>query len=305
MNQKPSPAKISKLTLLKFNYDDEGNDFEKLYWPSIKDKFSEIENLWKFFVPMTNRVVLDRNDKYYYDHREDVDIKIKKMAISNFLIFFHIICSMESFHSPANMKCFKYFYINLGIICDLINNILYRLINILEFLDASVILGNIDKNKISELKEQLEVFVEKDENPKLENKDHKKLVGKVLGYLFKDSQIINNYSDFSTSISRYRNIIVHQSNIHPIPYKGEFIVPNEDRIDDYKIRMHAAYEIERITDLEKERDFKEVGELLRKDFDKLSENINNIWKKIILIFEEEIFNNRNLKILSLYNIEIE
>lgn len=305
MNQKPSPVKISKLMLSKFNYDDEGNDFEKLYWPSIKNRFLKIEELWKYFVPMTNRVILNKNDNYYTDHREDVDIKIKKIAIVNFSIFFHIICAKESFNSPADMKFFKYFYINLGVICDLINSIFYRIIHLFDILKTPMITNNLDINKINQLGNQIEIFIENDENTNLESKEQKKLIANILKYFFHNNQIIDDYINFSKSVSIYRNVIVHQANIHPIPYKGEFIVPNEDKINDYKIRLHAAYEIERISDLEKTRDFKEVGTLLKEDFNRLSININNLWERIISIFDTEIFANKNKRILNLYNITVE
>ncbi len=282
--------------LSHFNYNDEGNNFEKLHWDHIKNDFFRIEELWKYFVPMTNRIILNYNDKYYTDHRKDVDIKIKKIAVTNFLVFFHIVCSKESFTSPPDMKYFKYFYINLGIICDLINSMFYRIIQLFDILNTPKITNKFDKNIITELIKQIEIFVENDENTNLENKKHKRLIAKVLEILFNNRQIVDDYIDFSKSVSCYRNVIVHQADIHPIPYEDEFIIPNKDKIDDYKIRLHAAYEIEKISNLEKTRDFKEVGALLKEDFNRLSININNLWERIISIFDTEIFTNKNKRV---------
>jgi hypothetical protein len=289
--------------LKDFKYSVNGIGFEKDAWIVLQVKFQVLEEFWKLFVvPMTNRILND-SEKSFNDHREDVDIKIKKIGITNFTILFNIFMAkkyLDEFH--GDILQFQYFYIHLGIVCDLIKSLIFRVMHLLEYLDNQEVIDL--RININNLKNYINDFVNQDECKCLNYASSRELLKPILGRFF-NSRIIEDYLKFSKSISDYRNIIIHQAFVSFIEYKGKYIFPKRETIDSYKTKLHEEYEIAKMTDEEKIRDFIIVDELLNEDFNNLSIIINNIFSKLIEKFRYAFFVEKNQKILNFYNVTVE
>lgn len=295
---------ISLSKLDNYNYLTHGIEFEKEAWGVLHEKFHVLEEFWKFFgVPMTNRILNDPS-KSFNDHREDVNDEIKKIGITNYTILFNIFCAKKYLDTfDGNILKFQYFYIHLGITCDLIESLIFRVMHLLDFLDSKKVIA-LKINKIIDLKNHISDFVNNDECKYLHHSSNRNLLKPIL-YKFFNSRVIENYLKFSKSISDYRNIVIHQAFVSFIDYNGKYIFPKRKKINYYKIKLHAEYEISKMTDREKIRNFKIVTELLNEDFNNLSIIVNNIYSKLIEKFKYAFFTKKNQKILKFYNVIVE
>jgi len=265
------PIKISENDLINYSYANEdkrfgGNDFERVNWIKIENSFKNHEIFWRYFiVPMTNRMKGNvEKETYITNHRIEVNNIIKKLALVHFLIFYNLINAFDNIGIKQDIKKHvEYYFINLGTVLDLVDALNIRIIhlsNCIDYVKENILKENmrgIIRFAISEInfdkyKNDVKDFVKKDKD--LPKRDL------TLGFLedyFEDYKIFKDYKELSESIRKYRNAIVHESSIHVIKLDGKYVLPKENKIKEYKIRLASNYEVDKIEEKGEKEDFEE------------------------------------------------
>lgn len=306
MEKESKPQKISLEILEKYNYLSSGIGFEIDAAKLLGGNIRNLEKLWSFCaVPMTNRIYNDPPKKVINDHRDDVHIEIKKIGITLFSILFNFYHSKEYIKdSNKNILRFNYFYIHAATVCDLLEGLIYRFLYLFDYLNESEITNLITSEKINRIRTYIKEFVENDECKELSYPKNREIMKNILIKFFNNENLLEHYLQAQKNILDYRNLIVHQSFVSFIEFNGKSIFPKRNFIDYYKIKLHATYEINKITDLEKNSNFEVVNDLLNNDFDNLIINVENIFSILVKKFKKIVYEDQNPKILKMYNIKV-
>ncbi|HUB64847.1 MAG TPA: hypothetical protein VL996_10480, partial [Methylocella sp.] len=79
----------------QFNLIEDGDPYERLWWPLLKDHFSEWERFWKHHVvPLTNRIdekIKPFDAKKRFLRRDDkINTDIEMMAMRSYSVFYYL-----------------------------------------------------------------------------------------------------------------------------------------------------------------------------------------------------------------------
>lgn len=120
----------------------------------------------------------------------------------------------------------------------------------------------------------------------------------------KDDQVFIDFKNYEDLIGKYRNKIVHESNIHPMWFKDKVFVPKNDKIKKYLLKIYSSSELGKLNQVDIDNDFIEVSIITNNDFNKLCDNLNQIFNQIIKKMEILLFEEKNLELLTMYKIKI-
>lgn len=293
-------APISLSILQGYSYEVDGIETEQKARKLFEDKFKNLEEFWKLFiVPMTRRILKEPSA----DHREDVDDKIKKIGVTTFSILYHVYYSkiyLDSFlNPPPSSLYFQYFYIHASTACDLIKGLVYRVISLVNFLNDEKIKDTFTRKDICKFGNWFNEYVRNNKCKRLEKDPELKVFS-----LFFDSEIYKDLSDFHDLINEYRNVIVHSVFVTFVYDNGRYIFPIKKALKNYIIKLHAQYEIDRLTEVVKARDFEVIEKIMTDDFNDLHSKIENILEKLTNSLKKAMFFDKDQEILDLYNIRI-
>lgn len=307
---KTNILKTSKNILEKFNYENDGNQFEKENWHILKNKFPNLEIFWKYFiVPITNRIdpSIEKFDHCWPSHRVSVDNNIRKIGIEYYSIFYHLIFSQYYLNKDDKPPSIFNFFIHLSIVCDLFLSFLFRLIhlignkiNIPIFNESKYFKNAKDyyKKYLDKPNNLIDYFIRKDRLPKVKyTLSLIQLVKKII--------IDIEFTDFEKNaqlIKNYRNIFLHGYLLLPVVRKGKKMIFNIDKLKlkDKELLLHCSSERDKLGD----EYFIELNKLINECSIKILGNLNKILGELIIKMDKLIFIDKKQLILNLYNIDI-
>lgn len=259
---------IKEENLEKFSYKNNdstgGNQLERENWEQLKELFPNLEIFWRYFVVPMTKRV--------------------KIEISD--------CNPGKldYRDEVNKKIKE-----MGIIAHLI---FYQLIlakNHLQFYHYySFQYFYIHLNTICDL---INKFIQKINSLLNIDNNNKYFIGK-------DDKEYNELNDFEKLIGKYRNAIVHHSNIHPINFYGKAFVPKKDKIDGYILKIYSSSEMSKLNQNDINDDFIEVKDIASNDLKIICNIMNKIFDKIIKKMKELIYIDKNNILLKMYKIKI-
>ena len=112
--------------------------------------------------------------------------------------------------------------------------------------------------------------------------------------------------NYSKDIKKYRNRIVHFSEIHPIKFNwsNKAYVVRKEKIDEYLIKMHMTSVMNKLTKDDIGKDFMDVSLICNGDFEKLCEILNKSFKDINKEIIKIMYEDKNQELLKLFKIEV-
>lgn len=284
---------------------------EQKYCDYLIAEFPNHEVFWKtIIVPFTNRICLPLDDiQRFTDPREGVAEEMHEIGSFHYGIFLNIVYAHHILENK-HYSFFENFYVHLGSICDLVEELLLRVYfliiecqkiesNILnkltktEFLEIAA--DWYDEN-YSNLFEQY--FQSGKPNPiRIPNRKY------LLAEYFEKSKPWKAYASFSQLIRQYRNVHVHHYNVASLKNSdtGEIFVPKKEKIGKYK-RWRDVTKASQDTSLH--TDFISQDILMTQDISNLKKVLNSLWEKPIQDLSNLLFIERNEVILKKYNMTL-
>ena len=109
----------------KTYFANDGDYYEKSYWPLLKDRFPNCEDYWRHFVvPITKRMEANVTDQRKRTlPREHVSEDILDLASLHYSMFMHLVCGYDHVMNPR-LSSFEDFYSHLAAACDLAEDFL-------------------------------------------------------------------------------------------------------------------------------------------------------------------------------------
>lgn len=310
MRYKIAASKIQEV-ISKTYFANDGDLYEKVYWPFLKERFPNCEAFWRHLVvPNTKRIQLDVKDpSERILPREGVCEDITDIASVHYSMFLNLMWSYDHLQN-SQPSSFEDFCIHLASACDLAE----------EFLQDTYLLTLECTGEQSEVLEKLskEQFLKLaaewyDDNYSRVHKHYLKkakarpiiLPGRkdVLGEYFGGSEDWNQYRRYTQKIREYRNVIAHDVQIGRFAtIGGVTLVPKKEKIQSYK-RWSDVFAARR--DGQKLRnDFINMTEQMILDIGKLEVILNKLWEKPLEDLKKLFFEDRNEILLTKYNIEL-
>jgi len=254
-----------------------GDKIEKEGWPLFGEKFKNYENFWSnFVVPRTNRPA----NIHYKNSTEKIEREICSMHYAIFSDFYFIYNALRNgIEEGKDEDIFDFAIIKLANACDLMEEFLYKLLNLKDKIDVE---RDLIVCLVSEIKDEkwdqffnkkLIVSLLKDRN------SSGFIIASRLSVLEKHFDL-KMYNQISGDIRRYRNIIAHSwQSFHldgKVP-KLAFVKKHQDWIE--------VTDIIKSNDTNKKEEIKQEFEpmkiLLRKFTDDLIKVINSVWEQFI------------------------
>ncbi len=271
---------------LKWSLMDDGDLFEKAYWPYLKDSFPNYEVFWNLFiVPLTRRII-DRTNILF---RADIDPLLEETSMAHYTIFKSLYFIFEE------KKCFgneslRNVYYHFGLIIEMVNLLTWKVYSI----KCRVGLENqefIPALKENEATKKFRSFMKDNYH-----KQYQDFIGEgrpvvyylhtrtdVLNKLIKDPNFLKKVKDFFRGISDYRNSFIHTPlpghlvMHNPFTKKATRFVIKKDKIRQYKLWTDVTHTFQVNID-----DFIAEEQLVEKDFYKIQEILNEIWGHLII-----------------------
>jgi hypothetical protein len=310
MGYKAALSKIKEI-ISKTHFANDGDNYERLYWTFLKERFPNCEAFWRYFVvPLTKRIELEIKDpNERIRPRDGISEDIKDIASSHYTMFLNLIYSYDHLQN-FRLSSFEDFYTHLGSACDLAEEFLLKsYLLIIECTgQSSEILQELNKEKFLELAAKwyednyskvCEDYLKKGKPTPI------KLPGRrdVLDEYFKDPDDWRQYKRYSQKIREYRNIIVHDIKIGKIiSLGGVTLVPKKEKIQNYKKWPHvfeAGQDIQKL-----KNDFINMKEQMILDIGSLEIILNNLWTKPINDLSKLFFDDKNEILLKKYSIDL-
>ncbi|MEW6025912.1 MAG: hypothetical protein AB1599_01265 [Planctomycetota bacterium] len=293
---------LSKITLAN-----DGDGYERAFWPYINQRFPNYEKFWrKHIVPLTKRIELDRGHSERVRLRDNIPEKMGIISMVHYSVFINLIQAYKRLENP-DLSYFEDFYTHLVSACDLAEDFWLKI-----YLLINECTGNQSKT-MQQLTEDEFVKLARE----FYNSDYRKIyehyhkkgkrmpiyiphIPDIVKEFFDGSnpnQQYKEYLEFSTGnkgIRQYRNKIVHNSQIGKIMV----LVPKKEAISKYDT-WWKVFNVQ--TEEEQLRaDFIHPIEQMVTDIVKLETLFNNLWD-VILQKMETLRSNRNY--LKLQDIE--
>lgn len=298
-----------KALVEKFSYSNFGDHYEKNFASMMNGKFPNSEVFWKFFVvPMTKRIVSDDvNDQIR--PRESVSIDIQSISTCHYSIFLNIIYADDCL-KEKQLGFFENFYAHLATICDLTDDFFLKLFTLRERCYDRTPKG---LNKLS--KEDFISVAESYYTSQYE-KDYLNYFSKgkitpqrlisarnVLEDYFQHSFKSNwtEYKKLSQNIRTYRNVIIHNSKVGSLinSENNSIFVPKKEYIGHFK----DWKSISNVTPKDFSLCFVDQKSLMSNDLSDLMKILNELWWLPIIDIKKLIYEEKNKKILDLFDIE--
>ena len=106
----------------------DGDSYEKKYWPFFKERFPNCETFWRYFVvPSTKRIELEVSEpnERRIDHREGISEDIQDITSFHYSMFINLIYCYDHLEK-FGLSSFEDFYLHLGSACDLAEDFLLK-----------------------------------------------------------------------------------------------------------------------------------------------------------------------------------
>jgi len=290
------------------HFTNEGDFWEKKYWIHLKERFTNCEEFWRYFIiPLTKRIeIQDKNERERIRFREGIHSTLQDIAALHYSLFLNLAYSYN--HLLNNrISAFEDFYIHLASTCDLSEEFILRIyINILRWGGKkSEVLEELSKDRFlcmaSEWYDKYylkvyENYLNKGKPPPFRLPSRKYVLDEYLG----NAEMWREYKRHSQLIREYRNVIVHSAQIGRYIHRGiRHLVPKKEKIQQYKTWAKIREATKNIDIINS--DFISMREQMVSDIIQLELLLNGLWGKVISDMKHLFLHNHNMLID--YNID--
>ncbi len=288
-------------TIKKTYFANDGDYYEKSYWPLLKDRFPNCEDYWRHFVvPITKRMEANVTDQRQRTlPREHVSEDILDLASLHYSMFMHLVCGYDHVMSPR-LSSFEDFYYHLAAACDLAEDFLLG--TCLLALECTG--GRAGVSQLAKREDSQKLAEDRNEAPSGKTGlAPTALPGRqsVLDEYFGGADDWREYKLHSRKVREYRDAIVRNIQIGRVIVAGDMVlVPRKEHIQDYSKWPNvfaAAEDPDRL-----QRHFIDMKEQMILDTETLEVMLNKLWHRPISDMKRLFFDDKNAVILGKYQI---
>lgn len=298
-----------KIIIADSSYLRNGAITEQVYSSYLSQHFPNSEFFWKsFIVPATNRIFYPSNpDEDNTNVRLGVAQEIRDIGSFHYSIFINLVYAYKAIENKQ-VTSFDYFYIHLGITCDLIEEFLLKLYFLI--LDCtkieSTILTQLTKEEFLKIAENwydlnystlFEQYYKKGKPNPIKIPPRKFLLDEY----FEQFLPWKNYKTVSNEIKQYRNTIVHHHKLaFPRDASGLLYVPKKNKLSKYKRWVDVENVTKGATEINS--DFILQDTQMRNHIVEFQMALDQLWEKPIKDLTELLFLKQNKALLTKYNL---
>ena len=285
----------------KTYFANDGDYYEKSYWPLLKDRFPNCEDYWRHFVvPITKRMEANVTDQRKRTlPREHVSEDILDLASLHYSMFMHLVCGYDHVMNPR-LSSFEDFYSHLAAACDLAEDFLLgAYLLALECTGGRAGVSQLAKREDS----QTSAEDRYESQPGKTSLAPMALPGRqgVLDEYFGGSDDWREYKLHTRKVREYRDAILRNIQIGRVIVVGEMVlVPRKEHIQDYRkwpSVFAAAEDPNRL-----QSHFIDMKEQMILDTETLEVMLNKLWHRPISDMKRLFFDDKNAVILGKYQI---
>ncbi len=288
-------------TIKKTYFANDGDYYEKSYWPLLKDRFPHCEDFWRHFVvPITKRMEANVTDQCKRSlPRQHVSEDILDLASLHYSMFMHLVCGYDHVMSPR-LSSFEDFYTHLAAACDLAEDFLQGA--------YSVVLESTGRRGVIPQLAKREDFQKPAEErcDSLPGRGNVRPVASpggqnVLDEYFEGSNEWKEYKVHTRKLREFRDAIMRNFQIGRVIVVGDIVlVPRKEYIQDYR-KWPAVFKAAEDPD-KLQSHFIDMKEQMLLDIQTLEVMLNKLWEKPLSDMKRLFFDDKNAVILSKYQI---
>ena len=285
----------------KTYFANDGDYYEKSYWPLLKDRFPNCEDYWRHFVvPITKRMEANVTDQRQRTlPREHVSEDILDLASLHYSMFMHLVCGYDHVMNPR-LSSFEDFYTHLAAACDLAEDFLLGAY----LLAIECTGGRAGVSQLANREDSLKLAEDRCESQLVRgNLAPMALPGRqsALDEYFGGADDWREYKLHTKKVREYRDAIVRNIQIGRVIVVGEMVlVPRKEHIQDYRkwpSVFAAAEDPNRL-----QSHFIDMKEQMILDTETLEVMLNKLWHRPISDMKRLFFDDKNAVILGKYQI---
>ena len=285
----------------KTYFANDGDYYEKSYWPLLKDRFPNCEDYWRHFVvPITKRMEANVTDQRRRTlPREHVSEDILDLASLHYSMFMHLVCGYDHVMNPR-LSSFEDFYSHLAAACDLAEDFLLGAY----LLAIECTGGRAGVSQLANREDSLKLAEDRYESqPVRGNLAPMALPGRqsALDEYFGGADDWREYKLHTKKVREYRDAILRNIQIGRVIVLGEMVlVPRKEHIQDYRKWPSVFAAAEDPTRLQSH--FIDMKEQMILDTETLEVMLNKLWHRPISDMKRLFFDDKNAVILGKYQI---
>jgi hypothetical protein len=279
----------------KTYFANDGDYYEKSYWPLLKDRFPNCEDYWRHFVvPITRRMEANVTDQ----RKRALPREHVSDDILDYSMFMHLVCGYDHVMSPR-LSSFEDFYTHLLAACDLAEDFLLG--TYLLALECTG--GRAGVAQLAKREDAQRPAEDRNEAPLKAGPAPAALPGRqgVLDEYFGGSEDWKEYKFHAKKLRDYRDAIMHNIQIGRVIMAGDIVlVPRKEYIQDYRkwpSVLLAADDPGRL-----QSHFIDMKEQMISDTETLEVMLNKLWQRPISDMKRLFFDDKNAVILGKYQI---
>jgi hypothetical protein len=288
-------------TIKKTYFANDGDYYEKSYWPLLKDRFPNCEDYWRHFVvPITKRMEANVTDQRQRTlPREHVSEDILDLASLHYSMFMHLVCGYDHVMNPR-LSSFEDFYTHLAAACDLAEDFLLGAY----LLAIECTGGRAGVSQLANREDSLKLAEDRYESQLVRgNLAPMALPGRqsALDEYFGGADDWREYKLHTKKVREYRDAIVRNIQIGRVIVLGEMVlVPRKEHIQDYRKWPSVFLAAEDPNRLQSQ--FIDMKEQMILDTETLEVMLNKLWHRPISDMKRLFFDDKNAVILGKYQI---
>lgn len=285
----------------KTYFANDGDYYEKSYWPLLKDRFPNCEDYWRHFVvPITKRMEANVTDQRRRTlPREHVSEDILDLASLHYSMFMHLVCGYDHVMNPR-LSSFEDFYTHLAAACDLAEDFLLGAY----LLAIECTGGRAGVSQLANREDSLKLAEDRYESqPVRGNLAPMALPGRqsALDEYFGGADDWREYKLHTKKVREYRDAILRNIQIGRVIVLGEMVlVPRKEHIQDYRKWPSVFLAAEDPNRLQSH--FIDMKEQMILDTETLEVMLNKLWHRPISDMKRLFFDDKNAVILGKYQI---
>jgi hypothetical protein len=285
----------------KTYFANDGDYYEKSYWPLLKDRFPNCEDYWRHFVvPITKRMEANVTDQRQRTlPREHVSEDILDLASLHYSMFMHLVCGYDHVMNPR-LSSFEDFYTHLAAACDLAEDFLLGAY----LLAIECTGGRAGVSQLANREDSLKLAEDRYESqPVRGNLAPMALPGRqtALDEYFGGADDWREYKLHTRKVREYRDAILRNIQIGRVIVLGEMVlVPRKEHIQEYRKWPSVFLAAEDPNRLQSH--FIDMKEQMILDTETLEVMLNKLWHRPISDMKRLFFDDKNAVILGKYQI---
>ncbi len=292
----------STIEVIKKTYfANEGDYYEKSYWPLLKERFPACEDFWRHFVvPITRRMEANVTDQRQRTlPRKHVSEDLVDLASLHYSMFMHLVCAYDHMMSPK-LGSFEDFYVHLAAACDLAEDFLVGLyLVILESVGGRANVSLLARREDS----QLPAEDPGDAGPGKPAPAPEPSGGRqgLLDDYFGASEEWKQYKYQSRRVREYRDAILRNIQIGRVVFAGDMaLVPRKEHIQDY--RRWPAVHLAAEDPGRLQSHFIVMKEQMMQDIETVEALLNKLWQRPTADMKWLFFDDKNAIVLGKFQI---